>query len=96
MPFEPRVYNLSILIVRPIPLHSFNRTWRTIGLADRGLGGPWDVSRSHCRIAASLRQASFAPMFDSPFAPPSALRRLDESAYPEENVVVAIDDGRRS
>jgi hypothetical protein len=46
--------------------------------SEQGPGRPWYASRSHCRIATSLRQPSFAPTFDSPFAPPSPLRRLDE------------------
>jgi hypothetical protein len=45
--------------------------------SEQGPGGPWYASRSHCRIAAGLRQPSFALTFDSPFAPPSPLRRLD-------------------
>jgi hypothetical protein len=49
MLFEPRVYNLSILMVRPIPLHSFNRAG---SVRARGWGTVVCIaSHSHCRIA---------------------------------------------
>jgi hypothetical protein len=87
MLFEPRVYNLSILMVRPIPLHSFNRAgsvgaraWRTVGCvaivgSRRVCDSP--VLRRHSIVRLPLLVLCVASM----------------SAYPEENVVVAIDDG---
>jgi hypothetical protein len=87
MVFEPLVYNLSILMVRPIPLHSFNRRQRrSKGLADRGM--------RHAAIVGSRR------VCDSPVLCRHSIVRLpllvlcvaSMSAYPEESVV-AIDDG---